>query len=539
MLSQSPVAHHGLGMPPLKVETDPSQLARSLEAFLAEHPRAALLDDGQVLFDLPFSKYSLSADHGRCVLHLWSEERNLIRTVLGVEQRKDMLRILVRRLGAQRPQSLQLVPERDYRTPATRTLARSKYLRLMERVLARSFDDYKVHALRSAMDLENSFGPAYARGVLARGQRSWAVIGVGAGEAQATIDGALTLGILWLAYCRQHSGGKSVCQGLKVIVPKGTGGATRARMAWLNRSLGAWELYELCEASEELARIDTSSEGNLKMRLVHAFDPNAAVERAQSGIDRLMRLLPEGMKPRVTLRAKSPHEVALSLYGLEFSRVRQGFAPNSFTRQDNITFGAGANETLLEEASEAWLRDLAERLFTHRYPAGSARDPLFRLQPEGWLEAVLRQDLGDIEPSLRSSPIYSQVPAFAAADRAMLDLLTVTAGGRLAVVELKADEDLQLPLQGLDYWIRVRALNQQRAGNDSKGELERSGYFPGVQLRREPPLLYYVVPALRVHPSMETVLAHVSPEIGWTLIALNEGWRTERKVVFRKHAPGF
>ena len=169
------------------------------------------------------------------------------------------------------------------------------------------------------------------------------------------------------------------------------------------------------------------------MRLIHALDPLEAVKRAQRGIDLLMGLLPQGMRSLVTLRAKSPHEVALSLHGLEFARIRQGFAPNSFTRRDIVTFGAGANETALEEASQAWFKDLAERLFAHRYPTGSARDPLFRLQPEGWLEAALRQDLGDIEPSLRSSPIYSQVPAFAAADRAMLDLLTVTAGGRLAV----------------------------------------------------------------------------------------------------------
>ena len=472
-------------------------------------------------------------------LHLWSEERNLIRTVVGLEERKASLRILVRRLGTQRPQSLQLVPDRDYRTPTTRTLARQKYLRLLERVLTRSFNDYKIHSLRSAMDLENSFGPAYARGLLVRGQRSWAVIGTGAEETQATIDGVLTLGILWLSYCRQKNEGKTVCQGLKVIVPKGTGDTTRARMAWLNRSLGAWELYELCESSEELTHIDTSSEGNLKMRLVHAFDPQAAVERAQRGLDRVMRLLPEGMRGRVTRRAKSANEVVLSLYGLEFARVRQGFAPHSFTRQDNITFGAGANETPLEETSEAWFADLAERLFARRYPTASARDPLFRLQPEGWLEAVLREDIGEIEPAFESSPIYSQVPAFAAADRGMLDLLTVTKEGRLAVLELKADEDLHLPLQGLDYWLRVRSLNELRGeAHGGRSELERSGYFPGVPLLRKPPLLYYVVPALRVHPSMETILAHFSREIAWTLIALNEGWRTERKVIFRKRAGG-
>jgi hypothetical protein len=35
---------------------------------------------------------------------------------------------------------------------------------------------------------------------------------------------------------------------------------------------------------------------------------------------------------------------------------------------------------------------------------------------------------------------------------------------------------------------------------------------------------------------MDTVLRHLSPTIPWELIALNEGWREERKVIFRKHS---
>jgi hypothetical protein len=145
----------------------------------------------------------------------------------------------------------------------------------------------------------------------------------------------------------------------------------------------------------------------------------------------------------------------------------------------------------------------------------------------------LAGDLMQIDDSLGAHTIYHQVPAFAAADRAMLDLLTVTRSGRLAILELKADEDLHFPLQGLDYWIRVHWLQQQRSPS-GEGELERNGYFPGIPLSFRSPLLYYIVPALHVHPSMDTVLQHLSPAIAWTLVALNEGWRSERKVIFRK-----
>jgi hypothetical protein len=516
-----------------KPELSPAKLALSLEQFFAEHPRAALLEDGRVLFEMASAHYSISAEHGRCVLHLWSEERNMVRTVVGLEARKETLRIRVRRLGAQRPQSLELLRDRDQRTPATRALSRTRYLRLLERLLTRHFNDYKIESLRTAMDLEHSFGPAYARGLLVRGQQCWALIGVNADENQATIDGVLTLGILWLAYCREHGAGKRVCHGLKVLLPAGCGNTTRARMAWLNRDLAQWELYEV-GAGEDLEAIDTADQGNLKMRLVHAFNQEAAIERAQDGLARILRLLPPVMRSRVTMEARSAHEVTLSLYGLEFARVRQGFVSDSFVRQCNLTFGAGANETPLQEDTEGFFADLMQRLFASRYPEGSARDPLFRLQPEAWLESTLGGDLTQIDDSLGGNTIYHQVPAFAAADRAMLDLLTVTRNGRLAILELKADEDLHFPLQGLDYWIRVHWLQQQR-NSSGKGELEQNGYFPGLPLQPHAPLLYYIVPALRVHPSMDTVLQHLSPSISWTLVALNEGWRTERKVIFRKH----
>ena len=140
---------------------------------------------------------------------------------------------------------------------------------------------------------------------------------------------------------------------------------------------------------------------------------------------------------------------------------------------------------------------------------------------------MLRRDIEEIEPALRGDIVYSQVPAFAAGDRAMLDLLTVTQAGRLAVLELKADDNLHLPLQALDYWSRVRQLQGEHA-------FQKYGYFPGIKLSDAPPVLYLVAPALRIHPSTDAVLRHLSSEVQWELIGLNEDWRKRRKVILRK-----
>jgi hypothetical protein len=70
------------------------------------------------------------------------------------------------------------------------------------------------------------------------------------------------------------------------------------------------------------------------------------------------------------------------------------------------------------------------------------------MHPEQWLESLVVSDVSTVDERLEPRPLYSQVPAFSAADRAMIDVLTTTHEGRLAVVELKADEDIHLPLPG-------------------------------------------------------------------------------------------
>jgi len=507
---------------------DAARLARSLEEFLAAHPRAAILEDGRLLFDLRLARYSISAEHGRCLLHLWSEERNVVRTVAAIEPRRETLRLETRRFGQTKPQTLTLVPDPDCRTPTARDTARRRYMRVLEQALGAAFPDWNVESFRSAMDMENSFGPACARGVLTRGRAAWAVIGVGPEEPAAVMEGVLTVGILWLAYCREHGGGRRVFHGLRVVAPRGCAAVSLARMAWLNAELAQWELFEMDPASRELTACAVGDTGNLAVQLAHACDPRAALERCATGVAHLRAVLPPDLLMATEIRARSATEISFSLHGLEYARVRQSLAPGSFTRQDEITFGAGPSETLLDDTTEDMFLDLMDRLLQGRDAARSTRDPLYRLQPERWLESVLRRDLSVLHAGLGSAPVYSQVPAFASASRTLLDLLTATQQGRLAVLELKADDDLHLPLQALDYWARVRMLHRA-------GELQQQGYFPGMELSQEDPLLVLVAPALRIHPANETVLRHFSPKVPWELIALDEHWRQECRVVLRKH----
>jgi hypothetical protein len=134
--------------------------------------------------------------------------------------------------------------------------------------------------------------------------------------------------------------------------------------------------------------------------------------------------------------------------------------------------------------------------------------------------------LEDLDASLLAEPIYGQVPAFAGGERSVLDLLAVDRAGRLAVLELKASEDLHLPLQALDYWMRVK-------WHLDRGEFSQQGYFPGVALTKEPPRLLLIAPSLDFHPTTETILRYFSPEVRVERIGLAVEWRKRLKVMFR------
>jgi hypothetical protein len=70
----------------------------------------------------------------------------------------------------------------------------------------------------------------------------------------------------------------------------------------------------------------------------------------------------------------------------------------------------------------------------------------------------------------------------------------------------------------------------------SRSSGRANGYFPGREVSTEKPLLMLFAPALRVHPSTDTILRYLSPEIEWEELGIDERWREELRVVFRKRA---
>ena len=200
----------------------PQALTRTVQDFLSESAGAVVLENGTLAFDLSQSKYSISGEYNRCLLHMWSAERNAVRRVLDAEVKNGTLRLAVQKLGQARPSKLEICRERDRRSPTARRAARVAYEQKLRRTLERHFPDFKIMRLTTGTDLEKSFGPVYTRGLVKQGRSAFAVLGVNAKETQSSIDAALTFGILWLDVCRQAQTANVLVEGLKLFVPAGT-----------------------------------------------------------------------------------------------------------------------------------------------------------------------------------------------------------------------------------------------------------------------------------------------------------------------------
>jgi len=494
-----------------------AELDRALAA-MAASGSTEVREDGEWLDELAELRWELR-EHGKnALVHLWSDERNLTRRVLRIrEQSQSRIVLEVQRFGRIRPSRLEFL-RKDSPHPAGRA-RRERFRAHLRRILGERFPDATIDLLTVAPDLEHSFSGSYVRGRMHETSHAWAVLAVAPGENAPTMEGALAFGLLWLDWARSHTERHAI-KGLRLFAPEAASKLLRGRTRALSPN-ACVEIFELRESDGKTQQADAADAGNLESWLVPRREIESACAAAREAIGRIhalaLHMPPAGNEITTRLRPGSS-DVALCFRGLEFGRWSTG----------GIKFGLDGLQENLTGENENALDRLMRSLDAHRNPfVGDTTHLLYRAAPERWLETFVLQDPTRLDAQLDGTHFYSQVPAVSAGDRGVIDLLGITRRGRLVIIELKASEDIQLPMQAIDYWLRVR-------GHQREGDFERYGYFAGVQLDSKPPLVWLVAPGLRFHPSTETLLKYLSPEIQITRIGLNENRRSGLRVVFRQ-----
>jgi len=488
-----------------------SELEQAL-AGLAESDLVDVFDGEERLPHLTNFQFEIREQGGKLMLHLWNEHGNLARRVLALaESRAGFLVLDVARFGKRKPGRLQIV--RRSRAQSADRIGREQYRILFKKLVQEKFPDETVESLTTARDLQHSLSGCYVRGVMHAGGRAWALVGVSSAEPREVQDRILTFALIWLDWVRSHIGRRALA-GLRIFLPKGQWAQTAHRVHALTTTV-RMELFEVDESLWRVNLIDTNDTGNLDTWLTPQRDLEMARDAARSVIDRITGLAPEAIQVGVP---PGTRDVALRFRGLEFARWHAG----------QLEFGLTPRRRLLVSNNWNSLKRLVRKLERYRSPDSKDKNhPVYRAQPERWLEDTILRDPLRIDAHLRPEYLYSQVPAFSAGDRGVMDLLGARLDGRLVVIEIKAAEDIHMILQAADYWLRVW-LHQKR------GEFESHGYFRGVELQDKPPLLYLVAPGFQFHPTTDAILKCMSPEIEIVQIGLNEEWRQGIQVIFRK-----
>lgn len=477
-----------------------------MERFVQKSRQPVLFEAGDDPLAVTAETFSLTARGSIVTVECWNNTKNLVRRIRGIRsERRGRLEVEIERFGGLAGTLTFLDLADPSNRDADRRGARLKYRERFRSSLQRQFSGYRIAELSTEQDLHHTLSPSFPRALLRRGTSGIAAIG--ASEESLSPNDALSFGLIWLDHLRRREP-KIAIDTLAIFLPSGLENTTCHRVRYLTN---AKYMVFVHHANDE-ALVDPRDYQNFQTRLPVAMRPlSGASRRTVEWLERLTAI--EG----VERRDRPDGSVSLAVRGLEFARVAG----------DELLFGFDRKHAAGGEAHIAEAERIAQELARMRnWRAMDRTNPVYMRHPEAWLESQARAQIETLDAMIHPHPLYGQVPQFAAGERGIIDLLGVDREGRLAVIELKAEEDIHLPLQALDYWMRVKwHLDQQ--------EFSARGYFPGIALTGATPRLLLVAPSLEYHPSNETTLKYFSGNVPVERVGVGLEWRKELRVMFR------
>jgi hypothetical protein len=394
--------------------------------------------------------------------------------------RPNVIRIRVRARSRSQTQTITLYA--GDRLPSGADLRRRR--RAFQTGLGRSLCEYfgvrNIQRETLYSDRQHGIGGAYPRFLVGK----HAVIAVDPNESPSVVNGLMRAALLWARLMQRP---------VTAILPKGRHHSISARLHLLPSAARAIQWLQ----SDEDRIEPMSSAVEEPETCVQPF----ALPDVESEIKRICAAAPGLLQAIPYIPGQA---VSIRLRGIEVARV--------------------SKEGTQYPLGEPLERVIVELDQARRY---GSRHPLARAHEERWLESNVIGAIRLLIPSVDARHVYPQVPSFIGEERNIIDLLTITAEGRLVVIEIKASPDPDLPFQALDYWI---AVERHRKAGDFAGK----GYFPGCMLRDQPALLVLIAPLLSYHKTSGQFIELLPPGFPLMEIGINQSWKREIKVLRRK-----
>ncbi len=468
------------------------------------------------------AQFELRVEWGKLLLTWWSEDLFDSCRVIGFDVLDGLVRLQARRGMTRATVTLTL-----WQAGRDAAVERLSYLNLTRNILLQYDRRLGVRSATTTVHRSGRFRSGYTRLVLERRGAAVLAMGVSAFEDQQIIDGVVEAGLVWVTRFNQTRKIADQARELWLLLPKGRARTVIERLTListhhLGTQICCLEIDEdagTATAISIAAQMELLSTHPRRLTWPAATPSTAAVTSLRS---RIVQLAPDLIEVRPAIGGRGEK---FMIHGLEFARWSASGRPG-------VLFGVRDWKRLTSCTFRELKKLVDEMTHWRRADSPDRKQVLYRLRAEGWLESIIRQDIRGFDPTLDERFVYSQIPAWRGDERSVLDLLAVDHGGRLVVIEIKAAEDPMLPLQGLDYWLRVEEARRQH-------QFEQRGLFPGVKLADRTPLLYLVTPRLRFHRTFAEVAACLSPEVEAYRIGINANWRAGLKVLSRERVnPG-
>jgi hypothetical protein len=490
---------------------DPQQILEALESFLQAAKSPVLVEDGRPALVIVRDRLRIEATPSGVILESWGPEGAIIRRLTAVSSVSRTRIELKAKRFAQGDIRLSIVDSAAASVAGSTDGHSSETF--LRRLIAREFPQARVSRLTGHTDLQHSLSGRHVRCRMDEKQLSWAVVAAPPLSSADTCDCAITTGLLWLNGLRQMDSRRPTV-GLRIFLPLGRQERTCRILHGLNVQLAVYELY-VYDRRGNVQKIDPANAGNSDTLFRARYRPSAFGPPLLAWLAELER------RPWVETVAQGNGSLSLRIRGLEFAAARAR----------EMVFGL-QTETVVTEENFGDVLKLVDQLASFRNPNAADRDhPLYRADPERWLESQIRRDLQNLDPSLGGAPIFCQSEAVAGLDRGIIDLITADRSGRLTILEVKATANLQLPIQALNYWVAVDDLIRTSPNL-------MASYFPNQHVSRVSPRLILIAPALEFHPATELITGYFGAHVPLERIGLNAGWRTAVKKRYHQHGRG-
>lgn len=507
---------------------------RELRELVGGQSEWFISEDGRAPIEVNRAEFDFSSAHGRLIFSCWTEQGSRAWRINAWNCNGDKLQFQAsRRMGAE-VTTIELVPRASAKAlvasiAAARQARCERVAQIVLQTLAgddsgedqrlKSGPPAKIERAVLSPGMRRDQPGRYARIILRLPHQRVAVTATVARSDPHNVDSLFSSALLWFTRA-QLSPKRPPIARLLMVLEHNVLEAARQRHVLLRESLRPRiELFEIDENWQTAGTTRLWERRYLWRKRLSRFPPVHDDELS----DCVKQIAAEAPEAIDVVSAR--HGQTLRFHGLPFARVRR------VMDRDRVWFGIeGSHRRSLDEYHERdWIKLLRD---LQTYRTESCRDRrhwFYRAAGEAWLESILRRDISRLDPGLIIAPLHAQFRTSHGGPTGArpIDLLALRHDGRLVVIELKVTEDREHVFQGVDYWRRVEA--HRRRGHISAAEL-----FGEREISDESPLVYLVAPALRFHPSFQTLARTIAPDIEIYRFDINEDWRAGVRVVRRE-----